>query len=171
MRKYKIKGHVTETKRLKKCSRRMHTRTTTEMVSYHAQDVLTQRFVELWDTLCSQDHENHGVICSRPTRKDVVGSTDWWENRHISIPGFWFLRSGMFQRRCRTWRDQTRKIPRSLPSHRISHEVLGFVSKWNTDVYNNHTTSHKFGITNRTMQETFWDVRQSHWRKIQWGIH
>ena len=67
---------------------------------------------------------------------------------------FGFYESIMVQRRCRTWRDQNSKIPRSIPSHRISHELLGFASKWNTDVQNNRTTSHKFGITNRTMQET-----------------
>ena len=30
-----------------------------------------------------------------------------------------------------------------------------FASKRNIDVHNNRITSHKFGITNRTMQETF----------------
>ena len=104
-----------------KCSRRMHTRTTTEMVSYHVQDVFPQSPVELWDTLCSQDHANHGVICSRPTGKDTVGGTDWWDTRHISILGFWFIWLSMVQRRCRTSRDQTKKISWSLPSHSISH--------------------------------------------------
>ena len=51
--------------------------------------------------------------------------------------------------------DRTRKIPRSLRLHMISHELLGFSSKRNTDVQNNRTKSHKLGITNRTMQETF----------------
>ena len=40
-RKYEIKGHVTEKKTVKpKYSRMMHTRTMTEMVLYHVQDVL-----------------------------------------------------------------------------------------------------------------------------------
>ena len=150
-----------------KFSRRMHTRTMTEMVSHYIQDVLPQSPVELWDILCSQDHANHGAICSRPTGKDDVGGTYWWNTRHISIPLFWFLRSSMVQRRCRTWRNQTREITWSLPSHRISYDLLGFASKRNTNVQNNHTTCHKFGITNRTMKETFWDVRQSHCRQIQ----
>ena len=68
---------------------------------------------------------------------------------------FGFYKLGLVQRRCMSWRDQTRKIHRSLPLHRISHELLGFASKWNTDVQNNRTTSHKFGITNRTMKEIF----------------
>ena len=68
---------------------------------------------------------------------------------------FGFYKSSMVQIIFRTRRDQTRKIPRSLPSHRISHELLGFASKRNTDVQNNRTTSHKFGITNRKMQEKF----------------
>ena len=141
--------------------------TTTDMALYHVQDVLPHAPVELWDTLCSQDHANHDVICSRPTGKDTVGGTDWWDTRHISIPGFWFLQSGMVQRRCRTWINQTREIPRRLPSHRISHELLGFASKRNTDVQNNRTTIHIFGITNRTMQETIWGVQKSNWRNIQ----
>ena len=138
-----------------KFSRRMHTRTTTEMVSYHVQEVLPQIPVELWDTLCSQYHANHGVICIIPTGKDNVGGTDWRDIRYISIPEFWFLRLSMVQRRCRTWRNQTRKIPWSIPSHRISHELLGLSIKRNTNVQNNRTTSHKFGITNKTMQDFF----------------
>ena len=171
MIKYEIKGHVTETKLPKKCSRRMHTRTKIEMVSYHVHEVFPQSPVEFWNTLCSQYHANHSVICSRPTCKDTVGSTDWWYTRHISIPGLRFLRSGMVQIRCRTWKNQTREIPRSIPSHRISHELLGFASKRNTDVQNNCTTSHKFGITYRTMQETFWGLRLSNFRQVQRGIH
>ena len=104
-----------------KCSRRMHMRATKAMVSYHIQDVLPHRSVELWDTLCRQNHANHGVICSRHTGKDNVGSTDWWDNRHISIHVFWLLKLGVVQRRCRNWRNQTRDIPWSLPPHRISH--------------------------------------------------
>ena len=117
-----------------KCSRRMHTRTTTDMVSYHVHNVLPQSPADLWDTLCSQDYANHGVICRIHTGKDTVGGTDWWDTRNISIPGFWFLRLSMVKRRRRTWRDQTRNIPWSLPLHRISHELLAFSRKRNTDV-------------------------------------
>ena len=50
MRKYEIKGHVTEKKPVNpNLSRRMHTRTTTDMVLYHVQDVLSQSSVELLD--------------------------------------------------------------------------------------------------------------------------
>ena len=146
MRKYEIKRHVTEKKRpnqnsVEGCIQELQRRWYCNMF----------RTVELWDTICSQDHANHGVIYSRTTGKDTVGGTDRWDTRHISIPGFLFLQPSMVQRRFRTWRDQARKIPRILPSHRISHELLDFSSKQNTDVQNNCTTSHKFGITNRTM--------------------
>ena len=60
-----------------KCSKRMHMITMTEIVSCHVQDILPQISVELVDTLCSQDHSNQGVICSRPTGKDTIGRTDW----------------------------------------------------------------------------------------------
>ena len=154
-----------------KFSRKMHKRTRTEMVLYHVQDVLPHSSVEVWCTLCSQDPSNHGVICSRPTEKDTVGSTYWWDTRHISIPVFWFIWSVMVQRICRTWRNQNRVIPWGLLSHRISHELLGIFIKRNTNVQNNRTTIHKFGITNITMQETFWGVRQIHCRHIQWGLY
>ena len=77
MGKYEITGHVIEPNGKPKCSGKMHTRTTTEMVLYHVQEVLPQRSVKLLDTLCIQDHSNHGIICSRPIGEDTVGSTDW----------------------------------------------------------------------------------------------
>ena len=56
MRKYEIKGHVTETKwpnqnEVEGCIR----------------ELLQRWYCIVWDTLCSQDYANHGVSCSRPT--------------------------------------------------------------------------------------------------------
>ena len=66
-----------------KYSRRMHTRTATDILSYHINDVFHQSSVDLWDTLSIQYNVNHGIILSRPTWKDTVGSTGWRETKHI----------------------------------------------------------------------------------------